>query len=734
MKNWERVTELLAAALERAPGERAAWLEQEESDGVVREQVMKLLAAYEEEPDFLDWELGELEKVGPWRVLREIGQGGMGKVYEAVHEDVSLGRRVALKVVGGTRLFPALVESFLAERAMLARLEHPRIARLYDSGATEQGWPYFAMEFVEGVTLEQWQRDRQPREREWVELLLGVVDAVSYAHGKFIAHGDLKPGNLLVTAAGEARVVDFGIGRMWTEAQRGALPLLTPGHASPEQMQGEAITAASDIYQLGKLLERGVRSEELRAVVKRATAAEPAGRYASAAALAEDLRAWLERRPVSAVEGGWGYGLKKFVERRPLVAGLAVAVALGVVGTGWQAVRAERNRARAEHQFEEARRFSRGLLAQIPELPVMAQKSIVQSTVQLLESYGAGVEDDPVVLLELAYAWKSLGNVQGLPTAKNLGDADSAARSFGQALALTERARKLGSPGTERMQISLYGNLARVAVVRKQPEETRQWRGKLEQALREWKGTAKDEDVAAGYSELAFLVSREDLKQGKELYARAVGLFPGDSVQKAYALKRWGGIELRQKHYAEGVALYERALEVEERLKVDGMDTSFTLSDLGLGYRKLKRFPQALASYERARQLREAAHRDDPNDVRVLNALGQVYWRMGWTQVDAGAPEAAVELGRKSVDYFGRAVRVAGEDEYNLTGLASGKVYLAEFLILAEQQRGGGKRSLKQLARELPEARKLLEEALAVERRYPSAEVGDELKALGYLP
>lgn len=315
------------------------------------------------------------ETLGPWRILKELGHGGMGHVYEAIHIDPSLARRVAIKVIGTKRFHPGLIERFLQERAILARLEHPCIARLYDTGTTPGGLPYFAMQFVDGKTLDQSIATNQSTLRHRMELFVKICDAIAYAHRNLIVHGDLKPGNILVTAEGEPRLLDFGIARVLSGSDSEAAPMLTPSHASPEQLAGLPLTTASDVYQAGLLLQGIVADSnpELDAIIHKCLRPNPAERYPTADALKADLTAWLTHKPVTAIAPTLLYVMHKRIQRNPLAAAFVVAFILGVFTTGWQAWRAEKARAQATHQFEEIRKFSRSMLRGISDLPVSAQ-------------------------------------------------------------------------------------------------------------------------------------------------------------------------------------------------------------------------------------------------------------------------------------------------------------------------------------------------------------------------
>ena len=434
--DWPRISALLDEAMSHAAAEREAFIDALTApDDRFRDTLRELLAlqAKAETEDFMEalpvipglltgpWPheagagtggtagaLAAGTEVGPYRLLRPIGEGGMGAVWLAERADGTLKRKVALKL---PRLAWAsdLAARMARERDILSALEHPNIARLYDAGVDAVGRPWLAIEYVEGRDLAAFCDTARLDLRARVRLFLQVLSAVQYAHGSLVIHRDLKPANILVTPQGEARLLDFGIARL-EEGAADAGPTLTreganamtPRYASPEQVQGKRLTVASDIYSLGVVLHelltgetpyalrRGTRAEYEQAIVEsdlrvpsrttvsaeaaaarsstpqtltrmlrgdgdamlmRALAPAPEGRYASAAALRDDLERWLEGRPVSAVPPSRTYALRKFVARNRLAVAASAAAAFALVAVSvvavLQAQRAERSAAEA---------------------------------------------------------------------------------------------------------------------------------------------------------------------------------------------------------------------------------------------------------------------------------------------------------------------------------------------------------------------------------------------------
>ena len=269
---WQEVKAVLENALERTETERTAFLDAAcEGDDEMRREVESLLASDAEIGDFIETPifrihreepepLAEGQRLGSYRIVREIGRGGMGSVYLAERADEEFEQRVALKVVRRGMDTEEIVRRFRSERQILAHLDHPNIAKLFDGGTTEDGRPFFVMEHVEGLPIDQYCDDRKLPTRERLELFRSVCSAVHFAHQNLVVHRDLKPHNILVTPDGIPKLLDFGIAKLLDPSQeilaltRADLRPMTPEYASPEQVRGEAITTASDVYALGVLL------------------------------------------------------------------------------------------------------------------------------------------------------------------------------------------------------------------------------------------------------------------------------------------------------------------------------------------------------------------------------------------------------------------------------------------------------------------------------------------------
>jgi serine/threonine-protein kinase len=267
-ERWRLVTEVFHAALARDAARRGELLDQAcVGDPALRAEVEEMLAAHRAAGGFGEGPVAAVSEatpshIGPYRVVRELGRGGMGTVYLAERNEPGLRRSVAIKVVRRGMDSAFVVARFRTERQILASLEHPGIARLYDGGATEEGLPYFVMERVEGQDLLTYSDAHRLPIAERLRLFLQVCEAVQYAHQNLVVHRDLKPSNVLVTAKGHPKLLDFGIAKVLNpegvegggEETASVVRLLTPDYASPEQARGERVTTATDVYSLGVIL------------------------------------------------------------------------------------------------------------------------------------------------------------------------------------------------------------------------------------------------------------------------------------------------------------------------------------------------------------------------------------------------------------------------------------------------------------------------------------------------
>ena len=269
-EQWPRIKELLDQSIALDPSERAAFLDRAcSSEAEVRREVESLLASHDEAGTaFLKKPAIDLNReaperagrrIGAYQLIQQIGQGGMGEVYRAMRADGQYTKEVAVKLIRGGFDSASIQERFRNERQILASLDHPNIARLLDGGTTEDGVPYLVMELIEGIPIDAYCDDHDLDVTERLRLFTQVCAAVQFAHQRLVIHRDIKPGNILVTADGVPKLLDFGIAKILDPTSGAEATMarpMTPEYASPEQIRGEPITTASDVYSLGVVLYR----------------------------------------------------------------------------------------------------------------------------------------------------------------------------------------------------------------------------------------------------------------------------------------------------------------------------------------------------------------------------------------------------------------------------------------------------------------------------------------------
>jgi non-specific serine/threonine protein kinase/serine/threonine-protein kinase len=502
---WLRIKAIVGETIELAVEARADAVERAcAGDETLRSEVEALLRAHDSAGSFLevpalasadtasvvaemmDWQLyarTSPDRFGAYRVLGELGRGGMGVVYLGARDDDRFEKQVAIKVVG-EGVHPGAFRRFDDERRILAALDHPNISRLLDAGTTEAGLPFVVMEYVGGQPIDEYCSARRLGVPERLALFLSVCRATQYSHQHLVVHRDIKARNVLVGEDGVPKLLDFGIAKLLGpdgvegSRTRTAFRLLTPESASPEQVRGEPVSVASDVYSLGVLLYRlltgrspyrggmttdseivraicdeepvrpsaAAQQRELRGdldiITLKALRKEPERRYASVEQLAQDLQRHLDRLPVLAAPDAWTYRARKFVRRHWVGLAAAAAVVLALLAGGattlWQAKRAER-------RFDDVRKLARTVMFDVHDAianvpgSTKARKLLVTEALAYLDSLAAEAGDDPSLQRELAAGYHKMGDVLGWPSTPNLGDVPGALVAYGKAQAVRER-------------------------------------------------------------------------------------------------------------------------------------------------------------------------------------------------------------------------------------------------------------------------------------------------------
>jgi eukaryotic-like serine/threonine-protein kinase len=598
---WARITTLFDEARDYPSADREAWLRERCDDEATRVEVLAMLRTYEDDPEFMEQSpdlSGAVaravssgltgKRLGAYRLIAEIGRGGMGVVYECHRDDREFDRRAAIKILPASS-GASLVERFRFERRVLAGLDHPGISRLLDAGTTPDGLPYFVMELVDGQRIDDWCDAHRLRLRERVELVERVCDALAYAHQHLVIHRDVKPANILVTAEGQPKLLDFGIATMLMgegEASAGTTRTgqhsFTPEYASPEQMRGDRVTTSSDVYSLGVVLfqllagrapyvlkqlsplealrtvcevdpplmsavatheERALLRGDLDAIVAKTLTKTPRERYGTIAELTADLRAWRDGRPVSAAPQSFLYRAPRFIRRHraTVAAGAAVTVAIiaGATATAWQAHVAARERDKAQNRFRQVQTFSRSLLFDVHNAlravpgTTEPRRLLLDRAVQLLDGLAADAGDDDALKFELAEGYRRLGVVQGSKSAENLGDTKAAAVSLEKAVALADAAVAAAPDALDRQQLAILiraslqgvlGDLGQFDAA----EKVHRRQVEMVESL-DKRGVTDPEmrvHIASGYSNAGiYRAGMQDLAGARGFYERAIRIY-----------------------------------------------------------------------------------------------------------------------------------------------------------------------------------------------------------------
>ena len=731
-ERWQRIEELFDTVAEYPQGERAAYLTRLcGGDEALRREVLELLAhdTHDTMDDFLAEQIGDAAvsftaessdelagdlageltgaRIGPYRLTQLIGRGGMGAVYAAVRDDAQFAQKVAIKLIKRGMDSDFVRERFLRERRILAALDHPHIARLFDGGTTPDGQPYFVMEFVDGVPITDYCRQQQLSLKQTLLLFRDVCAAVQHAHQKLVVHRDLKPSNILVTAEGTPKLLDFGIAKLLSPDPNEAdtrtetsVRLMTPDYAAPEQVRGETITTATDVYALGVVLyellteqrpyqfdtyspleiERVICHEEPRLpsarkterqrdretastntvspsfrlsvspsqlrgdldnIVLMALRKEPERRYQSVEQFSEDIRRHLEGLPVAARKDTFTYRAGKFARRHKAGVTVLVLLALFAVGMTWQAARVARERDRAQRRFAQVRALANTFLFdfhdQIQNLP------------------GSTAAREMVVKTALEYL-DSLAQEAGGDAAMQLelaqaylrvGDVqgDLRAANLGQIKASTASYRK----GLALAEPLAAGN----------PDNTALFKTLTDLHINLGAQQSINGDAAGSLAEL-----RQALGAAESIYARNPHKLE-HLIMLDRSYEALGDAQLKTREVAAALDNFRRSLQLAERRVVEFPNDSaqnglaLMLSRLGDALAEQGDVSAAVESYRRALPIRETLTHQQPDNAVYRRELRVFY---SWLANYLGNPYFLnLGEGGEALQYYQRAVRLAEE-------------------------------------------------------------------------
>ncbi len=692
-------------------------------------------------------------RVGPYTLQRELGRGGMGVVYLASRTDGEFAHDVALKIIKRGMDTDAVVRRFRTERQILADLTHPQIARLLDGGTTEDGRPYLVMEYVDGQPITTYADAQRLDVAARLQLFCKVCAAVAYAHQHLVVHRDIKPSNVLVAASGEPKLLDFGLAKI-LDVDGGALDTdtghrwLTPEFASPEQLRGDRVTTASDVYALGVLLyellsgerpfgrraargtelvraicdddpekpsaaaatdgaataaaARATRPDRLQRVLRgdldrivlKALEKDPARRYASAQSLSDDVQRYLAGQPVSASGDAVAYHVAKFLRRHTAAVTAAAAVAVTLIAatgvTVAQARVARRERAQAERRFKDVRRLANSFLFDFHDaialLPgaTTAREMVLKTAQEYLAGLAQEAGNDRELWSELSTAYLKLGDVQGRPSASRLGDTDGAVASYTQALALRRRLAA-ADPTNAALEHEVAIALFRIGPIY-------QVRGEPSRAI---------------------AVTREAMAITDRLLERASG--PEIRRSAFRAPLYLGDALLDAGDYDASRAMFEKALRVAQLARNDPPEADFrhriavARERLGIVATIAGDPAAALASFREAFANEEAMLASAPDNAEYVRMVANGHYYVGDALRALGRRPEAIGEERRALEMYESLLRADPRNASPKKDVGGCAEKLAEILVAAGAHR---------------DARKFLEQAAAIRRELADRDKG----------
>ncbi|MEM9669428.1 MAG: serine/threonine-protein kinase [Pseudomonadota bacterium] len=738
----KRALDLIERAFDQPSPEREAWaLREAGNDPALTERVRALLRCDAKAERALQTGGAILtaddtpppEKIGAYKIEEVIGRGGMGAVYKGVRAVGDFDHTVAIKVIRPGLLQNELIKRFLQERQILATLNHPNIARLYDGGTLPDGPPYIVMEYVEGIPITEWAEQRDLQLNQKLQLIITVCEAVRFAHQNLIIHRDLTPANVLVTENGEVKLIDFGIARphqdvgasgdSGTVSERPNLSF-TPGFAAPEGLNAGITSTLSDVYSLGHLLNTLISKEEagtdLRAVIDKATASEPEDRYGSVDALIDDLAAYLAHRPVSARHGGALYFFSKLFKRRPVGVAISamaiVGLAVGFVTTSSLYTRAEAARLAADTRFEEVRSLSNYLLFDLYDQlngvsgNTKALNDLADTARSYLDALSQTERPAQDVRLEVAIGYKRLSDVLGNPVGPNLGRRTESGELLNVALERLEslhleepdnedviRAKaqayfsksvfeyivvddNVATHAAAEQSVALYDDLVRSDAATYEDKIGRlysliesglplSWIDQYEDAIRILEQAEREAS--------ALLVESPDDEKTLAIVARA-NVALSESLARWIEEKELGDMERSLPAADRSIEIYKKLVEIpdskddyQRSLYVAAFKRALVLYDL-------QRWEAALEDLELSLSLAEALSEKDPEDIRLRRNLISVLEQTSITLAYAGRASEAIETVGDAISGKRELADTSPKDVGYKRNLASGILVAAE--------------------------------------------------------
>lgn len=675
--------EHLETALAWPPAERERrLLETLKHDPLLLTDVRELLRSAEAVNDSLPTELPVSaledgtpppERIGPYRMVELIGSGGMGRVYRAERADGAYERTVAIKLMRRTRM-PALIEAqFARERQILARLQHRNIAQLLDGGVTPEGHSYFVMELVSGRPVTDYATEKALSLTATLHLFAQICTAVQFAHSHLVVHADIKPSNVIVDEEGVVKLLDFGVARALEGADTATEVRsigLTLTYASPARQRGDSPTTLDDVYSLGVLLDELLSRlpqvpADLRAISACARAEDPGERYASVAALHDDIQRWMDTLPVLAHQGTWRYVAGKFLSRHRLgvvsgaavlvlLAGATAALAFLYVQAERARAQAERARAQAEERFADLRSLSRFVLFDVYDrveaipraLPL--RRDLADAGQRYLDKLAQDPEAPADVRLDVVEGLRRLAQVHASPGNPSLSNVTLARQDLERADALAQKLPPDPADGGKRALI-----LARLALAR---------------------------SVLSAWADSDFEAAQKALDKASGLVDEALRLSPANpdalaaqddvAIERAYTLQ-WQGEYARATQVArEALDRTGPAAHTPESRRAARLRRARLLDRYAESMYYAGDAAAAVQPYREELELLRAYAAEAPYDINATRRVQRAEWALGSILTEVNQPQEAAAVLAHSMSMMEQLQLLEPEDK-DLARLAS---------------------------------------------------------------
>jgi serine/threonine protein kinase len=576
----------------------------------------------------------------------------MGVVYLAERADAEFEQKVALKITKRGMDTDEIIARFLHERQILASLNHENIAHLLDGGTTEDGLSYFVMEFIEGLPIDEYCRKNILSINDRLKLFRMVCSAVEYAHKNLVVHRDLKPSNIIVKRDGIPKLLDFGIAKVLnsdnlSDATRTGMKIsaFTPDYASPEQIKGEHLTTATDVFSLGKVLSslinesNNVKSEnklnfdesEIKTIIAKATHNDLERRYSTVERFSEDIKRYLNGLPISARPDTFSYRANKFIKRNKVAMIAATFVIITILGaltiSIWQTIVARQERVKAEKRFHQVRKLANTVLfdyhdnvAKLTGSTPLREK-MVKDSLEYLDNLSVESENDIQLQRELATAYEKIGDVQGNPFNSNLGDTNGALISYQKALEIRKKSYSI-SPKSLDLRRELIGSYQKLGNIF--------WaNGDYQKSL---------DNYQKGLDIFQIMLAESQFENKDRIQNAKLEFLIGQTFS------RMGKVNQSLEYFQKALVLHQKVLEIEPTNFDSQMGLVSSHIKIGDKLQNKNELDRSLENYQKALELlKDLVASKTTKDVTVNRLIGIIYSRIAVSKKEQGQLEEALK-------------------------------------------------------------------------------------------